>query len=114
MYDIFDKILAEKGLTAYKVSKSTGVSTATLTAWKKGDYVPKPDKMKKIAEFLGVSEDYLRTGIEPSFGTETDLIVGFMNNPELKETMRKLSALKDTDKQLVISLINSLYEKVEE
>lgn len=113
MYEIFEKLLAEKGLTAYKVAKETGISTATLTSWKKGVYVPKPDKMKKIADYLGVSEDYLRTGKEPSFDTETDFIVSYMNNPEFKETMRKLIALKDNDKQLVTSLINSLYEKVE-
>lgn len=31
MYSVFESLLQEKGITAYKVSKDTGISTATLT-----------------------------------------------------------------------------------
>ncbi|SCI17942.1 Uncharacterised protein [uncultured Ruminococcus sp.] len=34
MYEIFEKLLKERGITAYRVSKDTGISTATLTDWK--------------------------------------------------------------------------------
>ncbi len=54
MYNRFLAILKSKGLSAYKVSKETGVSQATLTAWKNGSYVPKYDKLKKLADYLGV------------------------------------------------------------
>lgn len=64
MYEIFEKLLAERGITPYKLSKETGISTATLTSWKQGKYTPKPDKMKKIADYLGVSVNYLATGEE--------------------------------------------------
>jgi len=64
MYEIFAKLLEEHGVTAYKVSKETGVGTATLTSWKQGKYQPKPDKMRKIAEYFGVTVEYLTTGKE--------------------------------------------------
>nr|DAR29951.1 MAG TPA: Repressor protein CI [Caudoviricetes sp.] len=64
MYEILDKLLKEKGLTAYKLAKDTGVSTATLTSWKQGKYVPKLDKLQIIAEYLGVTVEYLTTGNE--------------------------------------------------
>ncbi len=54
MYDRFLAILKSKKISAYKVSKDTGVSQATLTNWKNGTYVPKYDKLKKIADYLGV------------------------------------------------------------
>lgn len=54
MYDRFLNILKNKGISAYKVSKDTGVSQATLTSWKNGSYVPKYDKLKKLADYLGV------------------------------------------------------------
>ena len=54
MYENFIKIVNNKGLTPYKVSKGTGISGATLTSWKNGTYTPKLDKLSKIAEFLGV------------------------------------------------------------
>lgn len=59
MYEIFEKLLQEKGITAYKVAKETGVSTATLTSWKQGKYTPKPEKLQKIADYLGVQLSYL-------------------------------------------------------
>ncbi len=54
MYENFLRIAKSKGLTPYKISKGTGVSCATLTSWKNGDYTPKLDKLKLIADFLQV------------------------------------------------------------
>ena len=64
MYEIFEKLLKEHGVTAYRVAKETGVTTATLTSWKQGKYTPKPEKMQKIADYFGVSLTYLMTGKE--------------------------------------------------
>ena len=59
MYERFNNLLQEKGLTAYKVAKATGVSRSTLAAWKKKEYTPKMDKLQKLANYLGVSLYYL-------------------------------------------------------
>lgn len=66
MYEIFEKLLDEHNVTAYRVSKETGVTTATLTSWKQGKYTPKPEKLQKIADYFGVSLEYLMTGKEYS------------------------------------------------
>lgn len=58
MYEKFQELLDSKGVTAYKVAKATGVSTATLTSWKQGKYSPKREKLQKIADYFGVSIDY--------------------------------------------------------
>lgn len=62
MYEYFQLLLDKYGVTAYKVSKETGVTTATLTNWKKGNYTPKPDKLQKLADYFGVPLSYLMTG----------------------------------------------------
>lgn len=59
MYSIFESLLEKHGVTAYKVAKATGITTSTLTSWKQGKYVPKPDKLQKIADYFGVSLGYL-------------------------------------------------------
>ncbi len=64
MYEIFQELLAKRGLKAFDVSKATGISSSTLTDWKKGRSIPKQDKMQKIANYLGVSVEYLMTGKE--------------------------------------------------
>lgn len=53
-YSNFEKIINAKGISAYKVSKETGVSTVTLSNWKKGKYTPKTDKLQSICDFLDV------------------------------------------------------------
>ena len=64
MYEVFERLLSEHGITAYKVAKATGITTATLTSWKKGRYTPKQEKLQKIADYFGVTIDYLMTGKE--------------------------------------------------
>lgn len=64
MYEIFEQLLLQRGITAYRVAKETGVTTATLTNWKNGKYTPKQDKLQKIADYFGVSLEYLMNGNE--------------------------------------------------
>lgn len=73
MYEIFEQLLKQHGVTAYRVAKDTGVTTATLTSWKQGKYTPKPEKMQKIADYFGVSLSYLMTGKEDPSGKEPQL-----------------------------------------
>lgn len=64
MYEIFDKLCQDRGITPYRVCKETGLTTATISNWKAGRYTPKADKLQKIADYFDVSLDYLMTGIE--------------------------------------------------
>ncbi|WP_342480094.1 helix-turn-helix domain-containing protein [Paenibacillus sp. FSL L8-0340] len=59
MYEIFEKLLEEHDVTAYRVAKETGITTATLTSWKQGKYTPKREKLQKVADYFGVSVNYL-------------------------------------------------------
>lgn len=57
-WENFYNLCQNRGLTPNKVAKSLEFSNATVTVWKKGSY-PTSDKLLKIAEFFGVSTDYL-------------------------------------------------------
>lgn len=59
MYEIFESLMKEKGLTAYKVSADTGISQATLSDWKKGKHTPKIDKLITLSNYFDVDVDYL-------------------------------------------------------
>ena len=54
MYEIFAKLLEERGVTAYKVSKATGIAGSTFSDWKSGRSVPKIDKLQGEA---GVAQE---------------------------------------------------------
>lgn len=59
MYQIFARLMEDKGITPYRVSKETGVSQSVLSDWKRGRCVPKIDKLQKIADYFNVTIDYL-------------------------------------------------------
>jgi len=58
LYKKFESLLKERNVTAYQVSKNTGIATATLSEWKKGTYTPKADKLLKIAQYFEVPIEY--------------------------------------------------------
>lgn len=62
MYEIFEKLLTDHGVTAYRVAKETGIPSSTFTEWKRGNYCPKQEKLKKIANYFNVPLEYLMTG----------------------------------------------------
>lgn len=89
MYDIFEQLLQERGITAYKVSKETGITQSTLSDWKRGRSTPKTDNMKKIADYFGVTVDYLMTGeVSRDYGAElssVDTLAAHFEGEELSE-----------------------------
>lgn len=59
MYEIFVDLLQQRGVTPYQVAKATGVSNGCLSDWKRGRSTPKYEALSKIADYFGVSVDYL-------------------------------------------------------
>ena len=59
MYNRFEELLKEKKVRVADVSRATGIRSGVFTDWKAGRYVPKYDKLKKIADYFGVSIEYL-------------------------------------------------------
>lgn len=62
MYEIYCKIRDAAGCKDADVSKATGISKSTFSDWKSGRSKPKQEKLQKIADYFGVSVDYLMTG----------------------------------------------------
>lgn len=58
MYEKFEKLLRERGVKASEVADATGIKRPTFTAWKKGEYTPKADKIQKIADYFEVPVSY--------------------------------------------------------
>ena len=115
MYENYQKLLDEKGLKNADVARATGISNMTLSDWKRGKSVPKSDKMRKIAEYLTVSVDYLMTGKEAEFTAEMaeiDLELSQMKE-RIKLYALKMSKLSKSDQYTIMSLIDRMNVEVE-
>lgn len=58
MYQKFMKLVKAKGITCYRVAKDIGFAPTVFSDWKSGKSQPKVDKLKKIADYFGVTVDY--------------------------------------------------------
>jgi transcriptional regulator with XRE-family HTH domain len=107
MYEIYQKLLDERGIKNAEVSRATGISNMTLSDWKRGISTPKTDKLQKIADFFGVSLDYL-TGRDEFSDEQAMLDARISEDLELKEAIEKYYTLSNEKKKHVIELINLL------
>lgn len=62
MYEVFEQLLQKKGVSSYKVAKEAGVTQTALSNWKSGRSTPTAKTLQKIADYFGVTIDYLMTG----------------------------------------------------
>lgn len=106
MYEFYQKLLDEKCLKNADVSRATGISNMTLSDWKRGKSVPKSDKMRKIAEFLGVSEHYLTTG-------EEYRIPNIKNVDEHYELIMLFDELSEEQQKLVLNMMKNMKKEKE-
>lgn len=64
MYEVFEKLLKQRGITIYRFCKDTQISESTIYTWKKKGSTVSGETAKKICDYFGVSYDYLMTGEE--------------------------------------------------
>ena len=118
MYDRFSELLEQKGIRSADVAKATGISPTTFSDWKSGRISsPKMDKLVKIAEYLGVSVEYLAgTSDDPTTerkGYYVDaeslrLAQEIYSNPDYKVLFDASQKLAPDDIKLVIQMIERM------
>ena len=123
MYEIYKRILDEKGLKNSDVSRGTGISNMTLSDWKRGKSTPKYENMKKIADFLDVSVEYLMTGRGPevdylytdeNFSLLIEITEKIKSDKDFAERIAQYMRLSDEGKKYADNSIDLMYHKEHE
>lgn len=108
-YDIYCELCAQKNLTPSGAATIIGFNRATVSAWKRERSTPNNVLLKKIADYFGVTTDYLLgTEKEKAPTLEDEREIGlddftYAFNGEVKE-------LTESDKQLLLSMARQLNE----
>lgn len=84
------ELLHDKDKRAYELCEKLNIRTSTMSTWKARTNDPPAKYMKTIADFLGVSLDYLLTGQEApvrktTTPEEDELLELFRSLPENKK-----------------------------
>lgn len=99
MYERFVQLLQENGITAYRVSKNTGVTQTTLSDWKTGRATPRTATLQKIADYFDVSLDWLLGNTDYRKGSE------YSTDKDIILVARHLENIPDEDRKAVIETI---------
>lgn len=97
------ELRAEKGIRSEDAAEVFGVSRATLSAYEMGKSVPDLNVLNKMADFYGVSTDYIcgRTSVKKSLQADTSSV-------KLSQSdINKISELSDSETVGLSLLINS-------
>lgn len=109
MYEIFAKLLDEKGLKAADVTRATGIKSPVFSEWKKGKSKPNTEKMIKIANYLGVSVEYLTTGKDDRFSSENAQLDFFLlTDNKARNILYEYQNLDSEHKEMLIKYLQFL------
>ena len=112
MYDRYCKLRDLKNMSDAQVAEYCGFPKSTFSDWKKGKSEPKLPKIKKIAECLDCSIDYLVTGEEkletPS--EEAELLKLVRHDKALMAALEKYFKMTEEKKKHILNTIDVLSE----
>lgn len=101
-YEIFERLCKEKGITPTKAARDVGVAQPVVSQWKKRGSTPKAETVQKLADYFGVSVDYLlgKSGENSQLENQLDDF-----STHLIEITKDLS---EADRQLVLGMARRL------
>lgn len=67
LYERIESLRKSKGISQGDLEKELGFSNGSISKWKNG--TPKPERLQKLAEYFGVTMEYLMTGEEKEHET---------------------------------------------
>ena len=110
MWEVFEQLLQEKGLTAYQVCKDLNISQGTIYNWKTRNNLISSELAVKIANYLNVSIDYLMTGDKNKRFYETDATA--IKAQKMYTKNRQLFDIADESKPEDVAMAIALLERL--
>ena len=95
----------EKGLSQNDLEKKSGVSSKLLSKYENGRIMPTADTLKKIAQGLDISADYLIFDNVPKDGRCQ------LNDLQLFERFKEVERMPDEEKLVIMHLIDAVIVK---
>lgn len=59
MFTILEKLIKKKKISIYYLAQQTGITATSFSDWKAGRAKPSVKALEKLADFFGVTIDYL-------------------------------------------------------
>jgi transcriptional regulator with XRE-family HTH domain len=102
-----NELLTRRGISAYQISKDTGISDSLIGYWRRGEKNPTLENLSKLSGYLKVSVDWLLTGEERA--VDADPL-----SQEEKELLSAFRHLTEKDKWKFIGKIQQCAERFDD
>lgn len=102
MYSIFEQLLQKNNLSTYKVSKDTGIAQSVFSSWKSGKSTPKLDKLQILADYFGVTLDFLTGSAVDQNTHKADQEYTSTSEKQFKLLARKADNLSEEQRKILI------------
>jgi len=104
MYEKYLELIDHLHLSTYRVSQETGIPQATFSKWKKGEYKPKYEVIKRLAEYFGCSTDYF-------YGNENENDKDVIISLESREIAEIYMSLSNDQREKLLSYARFLLKE---
>ena len=99
----FNRYLAHSGMKQVDVAKAVGVSTGTISDWKKGRSYPRMDKVQLLSECFGIRKSDL---VE-----DVNIVKESVTNKE-QEVLDLFHKVPEEKREFVLSLIRAAIDNL--
>lgn len=118
MYEVFEQLLQKFGVTTADVCKATGIGQSTMSNWKNRRNLISGKNAQLIADYFGVTVDYLMSGKEKEGGETyylneetTKMAQSIFENKELRMLFDAAQDAAPEDLETVHSMLLALKRK---
>jgi len=87
------ELMRKHGVRAKELTEKAGLNHSAVTDWKKGKSKPSTEAIVKLAEYFGVTTDYLLLGKEPQERLESEKVNIRMNSDRIRSYLGKLLSI---------------------
>jgi transcriptional regulator with XRE-family HTH domain len=109
-WEIYSNLCASRKSSPNRVAKELSISSGAVTEWKKGR-TPQSSTLQKIADYFGVSVDYL-LGKEEKPAAEGDELNEYLeelkNRPEMRMLFSLAKGATKEDVERAVAIIEAL------
>ena len=114
-YDLYCELCKRKGVTPTRAAIEMGLSKSTPTAWKKQGITPQAAQLQKIADYFGVSVDYLCGKKEKPLVNDDEELTEYLEQlrtrPELKMMFQLTKDASKEDVEKAVKVIEAMLGK---
>ena len=97
-------LIDAKGITVRSLAKDLNVSVGVLSDWQNGNKTPRGDSIMKLAEYFGVTADYL-LGLTDASVIDTDIRISCDTTSLSEKAVKILSGMEKSDVEKLSKLI---------